>query len=279
MKSGTHQFAQYFIYVLRRVWDDRLSQIAASLTFTTLLSLVPLLAIAFSIAAAFPALGDFNSMIRDFIGANLLPGTPASKVILGYMQRFSEEATQLTALGSATLAIAALLLLDTIGSAFDLIWRADLVVRHRSWARTLLLYAAILVVGPIVFSLSLSATSYLVGASMGITTGMPLAAQFVLKLSTVMVTVGGFCLLYLSLPNARVNTRHALIGGVTAGAMFEIMGRLFAIYIADFQNYTMVYGAFSVVPIFLLWIYFSWLVVLFGALISATLHVYRGAAA
>jgi membrane protein len=274
METGIHHFARYLALVLRRFWDDRLSQVAASLAFTTLLSLVPLLAIVFNIASAFPAFGDLTIQVRGFIAGNLLPGTTASTVIVDYMQQFLEHAAGLTALGAAILAVTALMLLATIEGAFDVIWRGVGEGRRRTMGRSLLLHAAILIIGPVVLGVSLSVSSYLVTVSMGLTTGIPLIGQFLLKLSTEVVTVAGFSLLYLFLPHVGVAPRHALVGGIVAGVMFEIMGRLFALYIAHFPNYTLVYGAFSAIPIFLLWIYFSWLVVMFGGVITATLPDY-----
>jgi membrane protein len=274
MESRIRKYISYVFFVVRLVWDSRLSQTAASLAFTTLLSLVPLAAIGFGIAAALPQFGDLPSKLSKFIAANMLPGTPAAKVILAYIDQFSAQASHLTTIGILLLAVTSLLLLDTIGSAFDQIWRGAAVARSRSLGRSLFVYASILILGPVIFGLSVSATSYLVSVSLGLTDGIPLVGQFVFKLSTEIITVAGFSLLYLFLPNAQVDPRHALVGGVTAGVLFEIMGRLFAIYITHFPTYTLVYGTFSVVPIFLLWIYFSWVVVLFGAVITATLHSY-----
>jgi membrane protein len=272
MKSTIRQIVRFVFLILRRLWDGRLSQTAASLAFTTLLSLVPLLAIGFGIAAAFPGFGDLSGKVRHYIAANLLPGTPGSAKVLDYVQQFSDKASHLTVFGILMLAVTSILLLDTIGDAFDLIWRGASAKRQRSMLRTFLLYAAILVLGPVVFGLSVSATSYLVSISLGLTEGIPLVGQFLLKLSTEIITVAGFSLLYFFLPNVRVNPRHALVGGLTAGVLFEIMGRLFAFYVTQFPTYTFVYGTFSFVPIFLLWIYLSWLVVLFGALIAASLQ-------
>jgi len=274
MKTGVHHFARYLALVLRRFWTDRLSQVAASLAFTTLLSLVPLLAIVFNIAAAFPVFGDLAEQVRGFAAGNLLPGTTASMVIVDYVHQFLEHAAGLTVLGAAILAITALMLLATIEGAFDVIWRGAGVGRRRSLWSSLVLHGGILIIGPVVLGVSLSVTSYLVTVSMGLATGIPLAGQFLLKISTEVVTVSGFSLLYLFLPSVKVAPRHALAGGVVAGVMFEIMGRLFAFYIAEFPNYTLVYGAFSVIPIFLLWIYLSWMVVMFGGLIAATLPGY-----
>jgi membrane protein len=274
MNSVVRKIIRYVFFVVRLVWDSRLSQTAASLSFTTLLSLVPLAAIGFGIAAAFPEFGDIPGKVKTFIASNLLPGTAASTVILTYIDQFSAQASRLTTLGILLLAVTSLLLLDTIGDAFDIIWRGAEVEKHRSLGRSLFVYAAILVLGPVVFGLSVTATSYLAGISMGLTEDVPLISQFVLKFSTEVVTVAGFTLLYFFLPNAKVSGRHALAGGMTAGVLFEIMGRLFAIYITRIPTYTLLYGTFSAVPIFLLWIYFSWLVVLFGAVITATLHTH-----
>jgi membrane protein len=199
-------------------------------------------------------------------------------VIVDYMHQFLEHAAGLTVIGAAILAVTALMLLATIESAFDVIWRGAAEGRRRTLGRSLLLHAAILIIGPVVLGVSLSVSSYLVTVSMGLTAGIPVFGQFLLKISTEVVTVAGFSLLYLFLPHARVAKRHALVGGIVAGVMFEIMGRLFALYVAQFPNYTLVYGAFSAIPIFLLWIYLSWLVVMFGGVIAATLPGYGAAA-
>lgn len=259
-------------FVVRRLWRGRLSQVAASLSFTTLLALVPLLAIVFGIAAAFPQLGDLDAKLRHFIGGNLLPGMQSSHIILDYMKQFSDHASRLTLFGIVALGVTSILLLDTITGAFDQMWEGVAGTRPRPFAQTLLMYAAFLILGPLALGLSLTATSYLASISVGLTEGIPLVGQFVLKLSSEIITVLAFSLLYYSMAKVRVRPRYALIGGFTAGVLFEIMGRLFAAYITHFPTYTLVYGTFSVLPIFLLWIYFTWLVVLFGALVTASLH-------
>jgi membrane protein len=271
-QSAIRKIVHFVVFVVRRLWNGRLSQTAASLSFTTLLALVPLLAIVFGIAAAFPQLGDLDGKLRHFIGGNLLPGMASSHVIMEYMKQFSDHASRLTLFGIVALGVTSVLLLDTITDAFDQMWEGVDGTRARPFAQTLLMYAAILILGPVVLGLSLTATSYLASISIGLSEGIPLVGQFVLKLSSEIITIFAFSLLYYSMAKVRVRPRHALIGGFTAGVLFEIMGRLFATYVTHFPTYTLVYGTFSVLPIFLLWIYFSWLVVLFGALITASLH-------
>jgi membrane protein len=271
-QSAIRKIVNFVVFVVRRLWYGRLSQVAASLSFTTLLALVPLLAIVFGIAAAFPQLGDLDAKLRHFIGGNLMPGMQSTHIIMDYMKQFSDHASRLTVLGVIALGVTSVLLLDTITGAFDQMWEGVSGTRPRPFHQTLLMYAAILVLGPVVLGLSLTATSYLASISIGLAEGIPLVGQFVLKLSSEFITIGAFSLLYYSMAKVRVRPRHALIGGFTAGVLFEIMGRLFAAYITNFPTYTLVYGTFSVLPIFLLWIYFSWLVVLFGALVTASLH-------
>jgi membrane protein len=270
--TAIRKIANFLLFVVRRLWHGRLSQVAASLSYTTLLALVPLLAIGFGIAAAFPQFGDLDAKLRRFIGGNLLPGMQGSHIILDYVKQFSDHASQLTLFGILALGVTSLLLLDTITGAFDQMWEGVAGTRPRPFAQTLLMYAAILVLGPVALGLSLTATSYIASISVGLAEGIPLVGQFVLKLSSEIITVFAFSVLYYSMAKVRVRPLYALIGGFAAGVLFEIMGRLFAAYVTKFPTYTLVYGTFSVLPIFLLWIYFSWLVVLFGALVTASLH-------
>src|SRR5260370_11580848 len=112
-------------------------------------------------------------------------------------------------------------------------------------------------------------TAYLVGVSLGFARQTPLAGTAILRLAPFVLTCAAFTLLYYVVPNRSVRLRHALMGGLVAALAFEIMKRSFALYIAQFPTYTLVYGAFAVVPIVLLWIYLSWVVIIIGALIAA----------
>jgi len=130
-------------------------------------------------------------------------------------------------------------------------------------------YWAALTLGPVLIGASLSITSYLVGASLGLTREAPLAGTAILWLAPFVLTWAAFTLLYYVVPNRAVKPRHALAGGLVAAFVFELMKRSFAFYVAQIPTYTLVYGAFAVIPIFLLWIYFSWVVIVIGALIAA----------
>jgi len=265
MPHVLQQLGRFVLHVLRRFNQDRCLQIASSLTFTTLLALVPLGAIALALLAVFPVFSGLGGQIHAFLLANMLP-EKAGEVVTGYIEQFSGRAGQLTVLGTGVLAVAAFTMMFTIEGAFNSIWR---VSRPRPLARRILIYWATLTLGPILIGASLSITSYLVGVSLGFARQTPLAGTEILRFAPFVLTCAAFTLLYLVVPNRSVRPHHALIGGLVAALAFEIMKRSFTLYIAKFPTYTFVYGAFAVIPIFLLWIYLSWVVIVIGALITA----------
>jgi membrane protein len=265
MSPKLRQLGRFLAHVLRRFDQDRCLQIASSLTFTTLLALVPLATIALTLMSAFPLFSGLAEQIRAFLLENTLPEA-AGEVVSGYMEQFTGRAGRLTAVGTAFLAVTAFMMMFTMEHAFNAIWR---VSRPRPLAQRILVYWAALTLGPVLIGASLSITSYLVGASLGLTRDAPAAGTAILGLVPFALTWAAFTLLYYVVPNRAVKPRHALLGGLVAAFFFEIMKRSFAFYIAQFPTYAVVYGAFAVFPIFLLWIYFSWVVIVIGALIAA----------
>jgi membrane protein len=218
-----------------------------------------------TLISAFPVFAGLGEHIHRFLLANMLPDK-AGTVVSAYIEQFSGRAGRLTALGTAFLAVTAFMMMFTMERAFNSIWR---VSRPRPLAQRILVYWAALTLGPVLIGASLSITSYLVGASLGIAHETPLAGTAILWLVPFVLTWAAFTLVYYFVPNRAIRPRHALIGGLVAAFVFEIMKRSFAVFVAQIPTYTLVYGAFAVVPIFLLWIYFSWVVVVIGALITA----------
>lgn len=265
MLEVPRQLGRFLLHLIRRFNQDRCLQIASSLTFTTLLALVPLVTIALTLISAFPIFSGLGEEIRSFLLANMLPDA-AGKVVAAYVEEFTARAGRLTAVGTVVLAVTALMMMFTIERAFNSIWR---VLRGRSTAQRILIYWAVLTLGPILIGASLTMTSYLVGASLGLARRIPLGGVTVLGFVPFVLTCAAFTLLYLVVPNRTVKPRHALLGGVVAALAFELMKRGFALYVTQIPTYTFVYGAFAVFPIFLLWIYFSWVVIVVGALITA----------
>jgi len=259
-------------FIAARFGQDRCAQMAASLTFTTLLSLVPLIAIALTMFSAFPVFDDFSEHIKKFLLANMLPET-GGKMISRYVEQFAESAAKLTAVGIVFLALTAMLMMHTIDEAFNMIWR---VSRPRTVVQRVLIYWAVLTLAPLLIGGSLSLTSWLTGMSVGYAKQVPEFGVVMLKVVPVLLTTLAFGLLFRVVPNSYVPMRHAFIGGALAAVMFESMNRAFAYYIAHFPTYKLVYGAFASIPIFLLWIYLSWLTILLGALIASSLSHWRG---
>lgn len=257
--------------IVRRFVQDRCMQTAASLTFTTLLSLVPMITIALTVFSAFPVFEDFSAQIKIFLLNNLMPDN-AGIIITQYMQQFADSATRLTAVGIVFLAITAMSMMLTIDKAFNVIWQAT---RPRPLVKRLAAYWAVLTLAPLLIGASLSLTSWLVGVSMGHGKLVSPAGTVVLKTLPILFATLAFTLLFRLVPNRHVPRAHALIGALAAAILFEAMNRVFGYFISYFPTYTLVYGAFASVPIFLMWIYLSWLTVLLGAVIAASLSHWR----
>ncbi|MGH8753833.1 MAG: YihY family inner membrane protein [Burkholderiales bacterium] len=266
--------AGYLRFVLKRFRQDRCLQVAGSLTFTTLLALVPLITVALAVFAAFPVFSEFSAELKTLIWDNLVPSA-AGKVISVYLKQFTEHAARLTALGIIFLVVTALMLMLTIDRALNSIWRAT---RQRPLINSLLIYWAVLTVGPILIGASLSLTSWVLTFSLEFTKQLPALGVFLIKLSPVLLSTIAYALLFLTVPYRYVPVSHALAGAIVAAAATEAMNRGFALYITHVPTYKLVYGTFASIPIFMLWVYVSWLVVLLGAVIAASLANWRGEA-
>jgi membrane protein len=254
------------LFILRRLRDDRCLEAAGSLTFTTLLALVPFLTIALMVVSAFPMFEDFSTRFKVFLLSNLVPDS-AGRVITVYMRQFTDNADRLTAVGMLSLGATALAMMATIDKTFNRIWR---VRRHRSWTLKTLTYWAVLTLGPVLMGISLTLTSWLAGHG-------PIFATLV-NSGSFLLALAGLNLLYRVLPNCPVPPRHALAAAAAATLALGLMKALFGWYIKKFATFKLIYGAFASFPIFLLWIYLVWTIVLAGAVISATLSYWHGEA-
>jgi len=203
---------------------------AASLTFTTLLSVVPLITIALTLFSAFPVFSEFSTPIKEFILMNLVPET-GGRIITGYMAQFTENASRLTAIGLVFLAVTSMLLMLTIDNAFNMIWR---VSRPRSLLQRVLVYWAVITLAPLLIGASLSLTSWLVGFSAEYAQRIPKMSMDAIKLIPLLLTTAAFTLLFRVVPNRFVPMRHAILGGLIAAVAFESMNRAFAFYISHF---------------------------------------------
>lgn len=257
--------------IVRRGREERLGLCAGGLTFTTLLSLVPLLAVSFALFTRVPALRAVGETIRDALLRALLPPAIVDAV-LKHVEPWAAKAGGLTLLGSLFLLASALGLLLSVENAFNRIWQ---VKKQRGLRDRLALYASLLLAGPAVLGASVWAASFLLNTS-----GARLAArepwfQHAVNLAPVVLGAAAFTCLIRYMPNAQVRKRHAVVGGVLAAAAFDLGKRGFALYLASVPTFRTVYGAFAPVLAFLVWVYYSWFVTLAAALVSANLA--RGA--
>ena len=260
--------------VWRRFREERCLQIASSLTFTALLAIVPIITVALTLISAFPVFREMMLHLQQFLVQNMLP--QSAEAIAQYAEQFADNAGRLTAVGVAFLFVTAMIVLLTIDRAFNQIWR---VPRRRTTVQRVFIYWALLTVGPLLIGASLSLTSWMVSFSLGLVGEIPYATLMMAKVMPVLLTGFAFALIYITIPNRRVLVRDALSGGFLAALAFEGMKHGFAAYITHFPTAKVVYGAFASVPIFLLWIYLSWVVVLFGAVAAAVMPEWRERAA
>jgi membrane protein len=253
-----------------RFGEDRCVQVASSLTFTTLLALVPIITVMLTVVSAFPVFKSLVGHVQMHVMQNMLPRSV--DLVATYAEQFSDNATRLTTLGVVFLGVTALLTMLTIDTAFNTIWR---VSRPRPLLKRLLAYCTVLTVGPLLIGASLSLTSYLLTQSLGLINRVPGMASALLEFVPVLLTSAAFALLYFAVPNRPVLKRDALVGGISAGVGFEAMKHGFGFFITHFPTYTLVYGAFAAMPIFLLWINLSWLIIIGGAVLVAALPEWR----
>ncbi len=253
--------------LLARFREDRLGQTAGSLTFTTVISIVPLLTVALALFTAFPMFSQFQGALERYLFDSLVPPSVA-KNTMGMLTQFAQKASRLGAAGLLVLLLSAIALMLTIDRALNAIWR---VQRPRPLAQRVLMYWAAATLGPLLLGVSLSASAYVFAASKGLAgAGVP---KLWLLLLIDVFEVTGFALalgaLYRYVPNTAVAWRDALVGGLVAALAFELAKRGFGWYVKAMPTYGAIYGAFASVPIFLLWVYASWLIVLLGAVVAA----------
>lgn len=259
---------EFWQFLLQRFIADQGTHHAAALTYTTLFAVVPMMTVTFSMLSAVPAFQDTGEQIQRFIFDNFVPS--AGETLQQYLREFTTQARQLTWVGVALLAATAFWMLVTIEKTFNKIWR---VRQPRRGVSSFLLYWAILSLGPLLLGGGFAISTYFTSLSLISGPDALLGAQALLKFMPLLFSVAAFTLLYATVPNAHVPLRHAWLGGLFAAVLFEVAKMLFGLYVRLFPGYQLIYGAFATVPLFLLWIYLSWLIVLFGAQLVCNLGV------
>lgn len=270
-RKGIAHLLDIVRFVVKRVAEKDLMKVASSLTYTTILALVPMLTVVLALFTAFPLFQEFEQALEGFLTRNLMPEVVSENVML-YLNQFAAKASGLTAVGSLFLIVTSIMLIMTIDETFNNIFQVHV---QRPLGQRLLVYWAIISLGPILTGASLWATAVLARESMGYIGDLSGVVTFALSYVPFLFSALGFTALFMYVPNRRVWWRDALLGGVVTAAALEVMKAAFAFYLTRFPTYTIIYGAFATFPIFLLWIYISWLIVLLGASMVAILPDWR----
>lgn len=235
----------------RFYYDNNCLSRAASLAYTSLLSLVPLAAVSLFVFTLFPSYKHLAIRIQDFIFSNFIPAS--GKIIQNYLQTFVGHTTNLSIIGSLFLIVTAVLMIFNMEVSFNAIWN---VQRARKKIYGFLLYWTMLFISPILLSVILILMPYL-----------HLISAFLPAIASIII----FSFLYITLPNCHVPISSGVISGCITAGLFELAKRGFVLYLHFFPTYNLYYGALAIIPIFLTWLYIVWLIILFGAELSYAL--------
>ena len=251
-------------YILRHFYLSNGMQVASSLAFTSLLSFVPLLTVMFGLFGEISVLQNFSTLIQNFIFANFVP--EFGQTIEQYIYIFSTKASQLTISGSVFLVFIAMMLLATIDNSFNRIWK---IKKKRNPIKRILIYFSLLIMGPLLIGIGLALTSYLLSIPViaDVDTTFNVKTHLLGWLPFLMTSIA-FILLYILVPNCYVYKKYAVSAGVICAILFELAKYGFGIYVKEMSGYENIYGALAILPLFLVWIYISWVIILFGAHIT-----------
>lgn len=270
MNDITHHIWPWLKYLGRRFTGDQCLRSAAALTYMSLFALVPLMTVMYAMLSAIPAFQGAGEQVQGFLFDNLLPS--AGQEVESYLSDFSRQARNLTGIGIGFLVVTAVLMLRNIESTFNTIWRTR---KNRSAVSSFLLYWAVLSLGPLFIGLALGISTYLVSVKVFVeeydTIGV---SGFMLSAAPMLLSASAFSLMYAAVPNCRVPFKHALVGGVFTALVFNGARALFTKAVMG-SSYTVIYGAFAAFPLFLLWIYLSWNILLGGGIVVHSLSSYQ----
>ncbi len=250
-----------------RFREDHLGLTASSLTFTTVLGLVPFFTVALAVFTAFPIFGKLQDALQGWLVSSLVPDS-ISRQVLGYLNQFAAKASGLGVAGFSILLATALALILTIDRTLNDIWR---VPSLRPLGQRVLIYWAAITLGPLLLGGSLAVTSYVMSASGGLVRRLPDGVHLLFDSIQFVVLAGGMASLYHYVPNTPVKWRHAWTGGLFVSVCIELAKKVLALYLSSVPTYSVVYGTFATLPILLVWIYVAWVIVLLGAVVTAYL--------
>lgn len=245
--------------------EDGCQSTAAALTYQTLFAVVPLLTITYTVLEAFEAFSGVGDVLQDFVFDNVVPESVS--VVQEYIQEFSSQAMSLSGPSLVVVGITAFLMMHTIEKSFNDIWR---IREPREGFQRILMYWAILTLGPVLMFLGLASTTYLF--SLPIITGVGASKLF--GVVPLVLNTALFTLMYVAVPNCQVPIRHSVIAAAVVAIGFELVKQLFG-RVMGMTDFAVIYGTYAAVPLFLIWLYVSWTIVLFGAELNKNMGLFR----
>ncbi len=253
-------------FPVEHFFEDSCQTTAAALTYQTLFAVVPALTMMYWGFSGLEAFGDMDQTVEDFIFGNIVPENIGA--VQEYIRQFSEGALKLRGPSAIFLVVTAFLMLLTIERTFNEIWR---IKEPRQGFQRMLMYWAVLTLGPLLIVVGFGITTYVIS--------LPLISEvaespYFLRFIPVLMSASALTLIYIAVPNTRVPLKHAVIGGVLVASIFEAAKFIFG-FVMSKSSFQAIYGTFAVVPLFLLWVYISWTIVLLGAELVKGLGVYR----
>lgn len=265
-----HHAHQFVMLMFQQLNDTYCQKSAAQLTYVTLFALVPLMTVTYSMFSAVPAFQGLGEQLQEMIFANLVPD--AGYELLGHLQEFSQQARRLTIVGVAFLVASAYFMLANVERNFNQVWG---VARGRRGLSKFLLYWAVLSLGPLLLGVGLAMSTYLASLRLFMDGYEALGViTWFFELTPMVLSAATFTLLFAAVPNCKVPLRHAVLGGLAAAIVFELLKFVFGFIVAN-SAISSIYGAFAIVPLFLLWLNLTWLVILAGAVFVHTIGIYQ----
>lgn len=257
-------------YFTRRVKREQIQMVAGYLSYVCLMSLVPLIVVMLSVMTAFPLFSELQQTVELFVYKNFVPA--AGNIVQEYLSVFVANASKMSAVAISFLFVAALLLISSVDTTFNKIWR---VTAKRRTITSFALYWMVLTLGPIFVGASIALSSHIISIVSAEEYNILGLSDVLLRLLPLASSIVAFVILYMAVPNKGVPLKYALFGATVAGVLFEFAKTLFASYLTAFPSYQIIYGALATIPIIFLWVYLSWIIVLTGALVTVSLQEYR----
>jgi len=257
----------YALFLYQRAKQDNIKVPAGYLAYVTLLSLVPVLAVIFDMLSAFPMFSELEKSLESFIYSNFVPSS--GEMIQSHISGFIENTKQMTVMGIGSLVVIALLLISAIEQSINRIWRST---TKRRGLYSFLIYWAILSIGPIMLGSSIALTTYSIRIIRA--HGFLSFGEQVISFLPFTFTWAAITGIYTIVPRQKVSVRYALVGALVATLLFFVGTEVFSLYITNFPTQQLIYGALAILPILFIWVYFSWYIILTGAIVTATLEEY-----